>query len=153
MANVSHSTLSGAELHEPKGADSASNNAVYTSNGAGSGNWTVPFELITYTISDVSTAGSHWVFPGRAGSIQNIRTALHGAIATADAGLTFEVGGSLVVGGDITITQSGSAAGDVDSSTPSSNNSFSAAQPIEIITDGASSNAVAVTVTLEVQWS
>lgn len=39
MANVQHSSLTGAELHEPKGADSASSGEVYVSDGAGSGAW------------------------------------------------------------------------------------------------------------------
>lgn len=39
MANVQHSSLTGAELHEPKGADSASTGEVYVSDGAGSGAW------------------------------------------------------------------------------------------------------------------
>ena len=39
MADVQHSALTGANLHEPKGADSASNNTVYVSDGAGSGAW------------------------------------------------------------------------------------------------------------------
>jgi hypothetical protein len=39
MANVLHSSLTGAELHEPKGANTASQDTVYVSNGAGSGAW------------------------------------------------------------------------------------------------------------------
>lgn len=39
MANVSHASLTGANLHEPKGADTATANKVYVSNGSGSGTW------------------------------------------------------------------------------------------------------------------
>ena len=39
MANVAHSTLSGADLHEPKGIGTAVNNTVYVANGSGSGAW------------------------------------------------------------------------------------------------------------------
>lgn len=39
MANVAHSTLTGSELHEPKGADTASLGTVYVADGAGSGSW------------------------------------------------------------------------------------------------------------------
>jgi hypothetical protein len=35
-----HSALTGADLHEPKGAAGAGANEVYLSNGAGSGTWT-----------------------------------------------------------------------------------------------------------------
>jgi hypothetical protein len=34
-----HSTLTGAELHEPKGISLASSNEVYVANGTGSGSW------------------------------------------------------------------------------------------------------------------
>lgn len=37
---VQHSALTGAELHEPKGAASATANTVYVANGSGSGAWT-----------------------------------------------------------------------------------------------------------------
>jgi hypothetical protein len=36
---VAHATLTGAELHECKGADSASANTVRVSDGSGSGTW------------------------------------------------------------------------------------------------------------------
>lgn len=39
MATTQHSNLTGAELHEPKGVDSATNKQVYVSDGAGSGSW------------------------------------------------------------------------------------------------------------------
>jgi microcystin-dependent protein len=39
MANVSHASLTGSNLHEPKGADTATLGTVYVSNGAGSGTW------------------------------------------------------------------------------------------------------------------
>lgn len=39
MVDVAHSTLTGADLHEPKGAASAAAGTVYIANGAGSGSW------------------------------------------------------------------------------------------------------------------
>lgn len=40
MANVAHSTLTGSDLHEPKGVAAAAANKVYVSDGVGSGAWT-----------------------------------------------------------------------------------------------------------------
>lgn len=37
MANVAHSSLTGADLHEPKGVASASSGDIYVADGAGSG--------------------------------------------------------------------------------------------------------------------
>ena len=42
MPNVQHATLTGAELHEPKGVSGASINDTYVADGAGSGAWAEP---------------------------------------------------------------------------------------------------------------
>ncbi len=39
MANIAHASLTGAELHEPKGITGAASGTVYVSNGAGTGAW------------------------------------------------------------------------------------------------------------------
>lgn len=39
MTNVAHASLTGSQLHEPKGVDTATLGTVYVANGAGSGNW------------------------------------------------------------------------------------------------------------------
>ena len=105
---------------------------------------------ITAEIADVSTAGSTWVVPGVAGTITKISTVLHAAITAADADITAEIGGTLVTGSLITIATAGSAAGDVDSATPTALNVVTAADAIEIITDGGSTTTAKVTVTIEV---
>lgn len=107
-------------------------------------------KLITVEIPDISTADQRFVSPGFRGKIKKISSALNGAIATADATLTAKIGGTAVTNGVITVAFSGSAAGDVDTATPSGANTFTEDQAIEIETDGASTNAVAVVITFEV---
>lgn len=107
--------------------------------------------FITAQIDDVSTAGQIYVVPGFRGKIIRAYTALNSAISGADAGLTLKIGGTAVTGGTITIAQSGSASGDVDSCAPTAANSFTSSQAIEIETDGASSTTAIVTVTLELE--
>jgi len=163
MANSAHSTLTGSDLHEPKGYAAASADTVYVADGAGSGtqqkiaagqiNTTsvknVNKVFVTHVIDDISTAGSHWVVPGIAGNIVAISTVIDGVIATADCAMTFEIGGTAITSSAITIAYSGSAAGDVDTSTPTAARTVTAAQPVELISDGASTNTVRCTVTLE----
>lgn len=98
-------------------------------------------------ITDVSTAGSYWVVAPEGGTISKIYTVLHGAITGANSALSFELAGVAVTNGGITVTQSGSAAGDVDTATPTALNTVTAGQAIEMITDGGSTGTVAVTVT------
>ena len=163
MANSAHAALPGSALHEPKGVAAASADTIYVADGAGSGTHqqvavgqintssikNINKVFITHVIDNISTAGSHWVVPGIAGNIVGIYTVIDGAIATANCAMTFEIGGTVITSSAITIAYSGSAAGDVDSSTPTAARTVTAVQPVEIISDGASTNTVRCTVTLE----
>lgn len=64
MANVSHASLTGSQLHEPKGVASAALGEVYVANGSGSGNWaSVGASSFTGMIADFPTpvAPSGWL--------------------------------------------------------------------------------------------
>jgi hypothetical protein len=150
-----HSSLTGAELHENKGAAAASDDQVATvTSGA-----TVWKKLTTdnldtssifavnggsayATITDISTSGSIYLVVPFACTVDLVYSVIDGALATADATLTIRdhSGGSM---GTITVGYSGSAAGDVDSLTPATNNTLAAGEHIQIDTDGASTNTVA----------
>jgi hypothetical protein len=107
--------------------------------------------FLTAKVTDISTAGSTFVAVPDAGNIVKIYTSIKNAITTADAAITFEIGGTAVTNGAITVTQSGSAAGDVDSSTPSAANRVEEGQSIEIISDGASATACEMIVTFVIR--
>lgn len=164
MADIDHSALSGSQLHESKGVDSASTDQVFSADGAGSGSFkkitsdmvdsssifNINKRYLATTIEDISTASSHWIVSPVAGTITKIYSVINAAIATSDAALTFELGGVLITGGNITVATSGSAAGTIDSSTPSAANAVTAGQAVECITDGASTNTVKATITIEI---
>lgn len=86
MPTIEHSVLTSTELHEPKGADSASLGMFYVSDGAGSGSW----EFIP----------TGWGFYQDAGSAQVINTtaaklSIDGAGAlTNNTYLPYEIRGS-----------------------------------------------------------
>ena len=106
---------------------------------------------ITVEIADISTAGQVYVAPGINGKITRITTCLGGTIATANAAITTKISGTAVTGGAITVTQSGSAAGDVDEAIPTANNYFTSTQNIEVETDGASTNTIPLNVVIWVE--
>ena len=108
---------------------------------------------LNFYIADVSTAGQIFVpIPtGFDGTVVEVRTALNGAIGTADVDLTLKVGGTAMTNGMVTIAFTGSAAGDVDSAFPSGANAVRVGQAIEIETDGASTNAIEVFGTLVIR--
>lgn len=111
----------------------------------------VSTRFVTVMIEDVSTAGQIYVAPGFRGKIKKAYSVLNGAITGADSVLTLKIAGTAVTGGTMTIAQSGSAAGDIDSCVPTAANNFTADQAIEVETDGASTGAVQAVVTLELE--
>ena len=107
--------------------------------------------FLTAEIEDVSTASSTFVAVPDGGNIVKIITTIKNAITTADAAITFEIGGTAVTNGAITVTQSGSAAGDVDTSVPTAANRVEEDGTIEMITDGGSTGAKKLLVTFVIR--
>ena len=107
--------------------------------------------FITAKIANISTAGSTFVAVPDGGRIIKILTSIKNAITTADAALSFEIGGTAVTGGGITVTQSGSAAGDVDTAEPTAANTVNESDAIEMITDGGSSTTCECQVTFVIR--
>jgi len=147
-----HVNIVDSERHEPKGADAALSKQVYVSDGATSGAWTYREYVVNTTVTDISTIGDRaWVVMPIAGKITRIYSIIDGAIITSDATLTFEINNIAVVGASITIATAGSAAGDKDSSTPTSANTVAAGDILEVITDGLSGNVVSANISILVE--
>jgi hypothetical protein len=163
MADVQHADLTGASLHETKGADSAGSNTVHQANGSGATSWAkvgisnintssikqLNKKEFTYTIDTINTAASYYLVIPYAGSISKIWSVIDGSFTGSNTILSFEINNVAVTNGNITITQSGSAAGDVDSSTPTAANTLTAGQALEIICDGGATSDVKCTLTIE----
>jgi hypothetical protein len=161
---VEHNALTGASIHEPKGASSAAADEVMTATGAGG----IVFKkldpenldastikntnkiYLNYELVDISTAKSDWLVVPVAGKITKIWSVIDGAITVADAILSFEIATVAVTNGNITVAFTGSAAGDVDSSTPTALNVLAAGQALEIITNGGSTGSINATLTFEI---
>lgn len=150
-----HSALTGADLHEPKGVASAGAGGVYVANGAGSGVWTLINNsnkvYLTTRLEDISSAKSTFMVAGIAGAISIMYAVIDGAIGTANNVISLKIAGVPVTSGSLTVIQVGSAAGDTYSASPSGANVITNIQPIEILTDGASTNVVNATITLVIQ--
>jgi hypothetical protein len=160
---VAHANLTGANLHEPKGVASASADTVYAADGAGTGNWQkittdnldttsifgVNEDIIVFLYDDIGTAGSRYIPIPWDCTVVQIFTAIQASIAGADNIFTFRNNGAASMG-TITVTQSGSAAGDVDSMTPASNNTFTAGQKMQIDSNGGDSGTTDVYISIRV---
>lgn len=157
--SVTHASLTGNNLHEPKGVENATAGQVYVADGSASGAWSAPFTVdanlknknlvaLNVRIDDISTASSVWIVSPIAGKVTKVYSVINGPITVADTTLTVKIGGVSVTGGSITIAFTGSAAGDVDSCSPIALNTVTAGQAIEIDTDGASTDTASAQITI-----
>lgn len=169
---VQHSSLTGADLHEPKGVATATVGTVYVANGASSGTWTsVPATSVsvvdangyftgtnvedvltelhesdrhmTGVFADISTPSTLLVPTIHGCVVEQIDFILAGAITTADATVTVTRSDGAAMGSQV-IAFSGSAEGTRFSLVPSGNNTFTDGVHfyVKLVTDGASSTAM-----------
>ena len=98
-------------------------------------------------IANLSAAASSFVVVPDGGRIIKITAMGRGAITSAAAALSFELGGVAITGGGITFAHGSSANGTTFSSEPTALNVVEEGGTIEMITTGASTNAVLAEVT------
>jgi len=94
------------------------------------------FQLIHVAVPATGGASQRYVHIGRRGRILKAFVTTNVALTVADVVLAMKIGGTAVTGGGATIDTATSAIGDIDTITPTALAQFSAAQAIEIETDG-----------------
>ena len=108
--------------------------------------------LLTLDIADGSADATYYLVSPYAGTIKKIYTVTDGAVGTADITVTGKIGSTAITDGAVTIATSGSAAGDVDSVTPSAENVITAGAAMNFVVAGGGSGGtprIRVTVVLE----
>lgn len=97
-------------------------------------------------LADLSTASSAFVVSPWRGKITRVYSVIANAITGADSVWTVEVNGTAVTGLSVTVANSGSAAGDVDSAEPTGSDHFvNEGDVIEFVSSGASSTTCPTT--------
>lgn len=91
---------------------------------------------LTLDIADGSADATYYLVCPHAGDIVAIYSVIDGTVSTADITITANIGATGVTNGVVTITQSGSAAGDVDSATPTAANTVAAGDAINLVVAG-----------------
>ena len=104
-------------------------------------------------ITNISSAAVVYLPCPVAGTISKITTIINGAIATANAILTGKIGSTTITGGAVTIPFSGSAAGQVNSTTPTALNTVAVGNNINFTANNASTNTVRATIVVEITLS
>jgi hypothetical protein len=92
-------------------------------------------------MADLSTAGSAFVTSPWRGTLKRVYSVIYNAITGADAVWTVEINNVAVTGISVTVTQSSSAAGDMDFDEPTdlSTARVNEGDRLEFVSDGASS--------------
>ena len=96
-------------------------------------------ESVSFSATNIraASAGVFGVASPYAGTIVKVYTFLNNALATGDAVLTTNINGVGVTNGVVTITQAGSAVGDVDVATPTALNTVAVGDSISVAVSGA----------------
>jgi hypothetical protein len=93
--------------------------------------------VLNAVMPDISTSDTTYIPSPWRGRITRWYSAIDNAITTADGSLSLTINGTAVTGSTITVTQSGSAVGDVDSAIPTGANYVNEGDYIGIVTTGA----------------
>lgn len=94
---------------------------------------------LTLDIADGTAEAVYYLVCPHAGTIAKIYTVIDGVVSTADITVTAAIGATPVTGGVVTIATAASAAGDIDSATPSAANVVTAGQAINLTVTGGGS--------------
>ena len=144
-----HKDLSGANLHECKGTDTASANTVRIADGAGSASWTkvtasamdtatvknVNKFIMTVKVTDLASVSFVLLPVPQNCTLDNVTSVITAAISGGDAILTVTRAGAATIG-TITIAAAGSGEGVIDTITAPANNTFTAPSHVKIACDG-----------------
>ena len=145
-----HSSLTGSECHEPKGANTSGAGRVYVADGSGSGSWKFRPYTLVLNIDDIASSGDIYIPIPYAGNVAKVQTTLSGAIAGSDVIFTVYDSNNNSMG-TLTITQSGSAAGDTDTLVPASNQDVTGSDYVKISCNGGATAHVDTTIVVCVE--
>jgi len=113
------------------------------------------FQLLNGKFTEGGTAETIYIPVPHKCRVTKIMASIEGATGTTATLLTAKIGGTAVTGGVVTLPVAGSAAGDVESATPTALNNIAAGGALEIECNGGSDamGSVCVTVQIDAQVS
>lgn len=150
-----HKNMTGTDVHESKGAESAVAGSVYVSNGAGSGSWVDRYSglyalnkyYLTLPMANISTVSSVF-FPVLVKSeLVSLTAILTGALTGANATLSIYINGVLFAD-TLTVPFAGSGVGVLSNLNVVTASTIAANSVVEVRSSGTSTGAVLADITL-----
>ena len=107
--------------------------------------------VVTTMCEDVNLAQSNFIPIPEGGTIRKISCAIEATIAGGDLVITAEIGGVLVTGSTLTVTDGGSVAGQIDEVEPTALNIVPRDTALEILFDGGPTSTTNAIVSVEIE--
>ena len=107
--------------------------------------------FVPLRVSTLVGTGVSRVISPIAGKVIQINSIIEGVLTTGDATLTGKIGGTAITGGVITITQSGSAAGDKDYANPTAANTVAEGDELSLTVGGTNATATVANCYFEIE--
>lgn len=130
------------KVYKPQGGDSlvvASGGSIDVQSGgamSAPGGANLLQQVLHLDIEDASAEAVYYLVSPHAGTISAVYSVIDSAVLTADVTITGKIGATAITNGVVTITQSGSAAGDIDTATPTAANVLTAGQAMNFTVTG-----------------
>jgi len=106
--------------------------------------------FLTARIATLVGAGVTRIVSGVAGEMRKISSVIDGVLTTGNATITVAINGVPVTGGVVTVTQAGSAAGDIDTAEPSAANMVAVGDVISFTVGGTNATATPASLLVEI---
>lgn len=161
---ILHKNLPSSDLHEPKGIVGASTSdagkvITPSASTAGTGELRKLTEseitnkicYITARFENIDANSDIFIPVPFSGTVTGVKSIIDGVLGTADTTLTVKINTTAMTNGTITITASGSAAGDMDSCTPTALNVFSATDYLRVTSNTAGTGSVSAVLTFTIE--
>lgn len=150
-----HKNMTGSDVHESKGAETAVAGTVYVANGGGSGSWVDRYSgvyalnkyFFTLPMADISNPSSVFFHVPVKSEVTNLSVVLTAAITLANTIVSIYINGVLFAD-TLTVPFAGSTIGTLANLTVSTASTITANSVIEIRSDGGSSTVVPATIML-----
>jgi hypothetical protein len=97
--------------------------------------------FVPLKVATIAGSNTYYAVTPVAGRVTKIWSIIEGVLTTGDATLTAKINGTGITTGVLTITQSGSAAGDVDSAVPTALNVVAAGDKLSLTVGGSNATA------------
>lgn len=107
--------------------------------------------LVQARVATLVGSGTYWTVSPVAGRVTKVWSVTEGALTVGNATLTAKINGTGMTTGVITVTQAGSAAGDVDSAEPSALNAVAIGDRLAVTVGGTNETASAANVLFEIE--